>query len=89
MMQEKTQPKDCIRLVDMIIHNFGEMKTIPGLDTDEDFQIEVEDQTNVFRGLRSRYIGDVYKYNKRWAEAASVYESSEENLLRASKSNLL
>lgn len=70
----------------MIIHNFGEMKTIAGLDVDEDFQQEVEEQTNVFRGVRSRYIGDVYKYNKRWGEAASVYESSDEYLKRALKS---
>jgi len=86
MIKDKTQPKDSVRLVEMIIHNFGEMKTIPGLDTDDDFQTEVEDQITVFRGVRCRYIGDLYKNNKRWSESARVYKRGEEYFSRAVKS---
>lgn len=84
-MQDKQAPKDKIRFVEMIIHNFGEMKTVPGLETDEDFQLEIDDQTTLFQGVRSRYIGDVYKYNKRWAEALAVYERSADYVKRSLK----
>lgn len=85
MMQDKQVPKDKIRFVEMINHNFGEMKTIPGLETDEDFQQEIDDQIILFQGIRSRYIGDVYKYNKRWSEALAVYGRSFDYINQALK----
>jgi hypothetical protein len=88
MMQEKPLPKDKIRFVEMIIHNFVEMKAIAGLEADEDFQQEIDDQTTLFQGVRSRFISDVYKYNKRWTEALGVYERSADHIKRALKGHL-
>jgi signal recognition particle subunit SRP68 len=83
MLQEKTLPKDRIRLVEMILHNFQEMLTIPYLDQDVDFLNEIEDTSSVFKGIRCRYAADIYQTAKRWSEAATLYGKSQEILTRA------
>jgi len=85
MLQEKTLPKDRIRLVEMILHNFQEMITIPFLDQDEDFISEVEDMATIYKGVRCRYIADVYQTAKRWSESVALYGKSQEMLTRALK----
>jgi len=87
MMDEKAAPKDKIRFVEMMLHNFGEMKMIPGLEGEEfeDFRAEIDDQTLLFQAVRSRNIGDVYKYNKRWEEALIIYERCGVTMKRALK----
>lgn len=85
MMQEKNQPKDCVRLLEIILHNLSEMKTIQLLDTDEDFQQEVEDQISVFKGVRCRYLADAMKSARRWEESLALYEKVKEHFQRAQK----
>jgi len=84
-MQEKNQPKDCTRLVEIILHNLAEMKTIQLLDSDEDFQLEVDDQISVFKGVRCRYLADALKTGKRWGESLALYEKTNEHFHRAQK----
>lgn len=85
MMQEKNQPKDCVRLLEIILHNLGEMKSIQLLDVDEDFQQEVDDQISVFRGVRCRYLADALKTAKKWAESLALYENVKDHFRRAQK----
>lgn len=49
MLREKNEPTDCVRLLDIILHNLGEMETtdIQLLDVDENFQQDVDDQVFV------------------------------------------
>jgi signal recognition particle subunit SRP68 len=85
MMQDKNSPKDCVRLLEIILHNLAEMKTIQLLDVDEDFQQEVEDQISVFKGVRCRYLADAMKAGKRWEESLALYEKTKEHFQRAQK----
>lgn len=85
MMQEKNQPKDCVRLLEIILHNLSEMKTIQLLDVDEDFQLEVDDQISVFRGVRCRYLADALKTAKKWAESLALYKKTKEHFQRGLK----
>lgn len=85
MLHDKNQPKDCVRLLEIILHNLGEMKTIQLLDVDEDFQQEVDDQVCVFKGVRCRYLGDAHKAAKKWGESLALYEKTKEHFLRGQK----
>ena len=88
MMKEKTQPKDSIRLIEMILHNLMEMKTIQGLENDEDYLTEIDNQIYAFKGFRCRYLADVYKVSKKWAEALLLFDQTDEYLTQARKSEL-
>lgn len=84
MIAEKNQPKDCIRLTEMILHNLQEMKTIPGMDSG-DFQADVEDQSTVYKGIKCRYLADIFKTNKKWSEALVLSERAQEYFNKARK----
>lgn len=86
MIEEKSQPKDCIRLLEMILHNLSEMKTISGLDTDEDFISEVDDEVSVYKGIRCRFLADIYSSAKKYPEALALYDRCEDYFKQASKS---
>ncbi|CAG7668630.1 unnamed protein product [Allacma fusca] len=85
LLKEKTQPKDSIRLIEMILHNFSEMKTIPELDNDDDFQLDVDNSIAAFKGIRCRYLADVYNSSKKWTEALLLYNKTVEYLQQALK----
>jgi signal recognition particle subunit SRP68 len=84
MILEKTQPKDCVRLLDMILHNLQEMKTIQDFGTD-DFQNEVDTLSCVYKGIRCRYFADSYKTSKKWNEALALCDYAEEYFQKARK----
>jgi signal recognition particle subunit SRP68 len=86
LLKEKSQPKDSIRLIEMVLHNFSEMKTIPELDNDDDFQLEVDNSIAAYKGIRCRYLADVYNSSKKYTEALLLYNKSLDYLQQALKS---
>lgn len=84
-MQDKNQPKDCVRLLEIILHNLSEMKSINLLDADEDFQQEIDDQISVYRGVRCRYLADALKTAKKWGESLALYEKAKDHFRRGQK----
>ncbi len=85
MLKEKNQAKDCIRLLEMILHNYQEMLTIPGLENDDDFQSEVDHVSFVYKGVRCRYLAEIFKSTKKWSEALTLYGRTKEYFQRALK----
>ena len=85
-MKEKTLPKDRIRLIEMILHNLAEIKTIQGLEEDTEFQLDVDNEISAFKGFRCRYVADVFRSSKKWAEAFALYNKTVEYLQPAKKS---
>jgi hypothetical protein len=85
MIEEKSQPKDCIRLLELILHNYQEMLTIPGLDTDDEFQSEIANLNYVFKARRCQFIAKAYMASKNWGGAFALYGRSIEYVEKGKK----
>jgi len=85
MIEEKANPKDCIRLLEMILHNYQEMLTIPGLEADEEFESEIHHLNFIFKARRCQYLALIYMANKKWGVGFKLYNRSVEYAEKAAK----
>ncbi|XP_033097462.1 signal recognition particle subunit SRP68-like [Anneissia japonica] len=69
-----TKPQDLIRIYDIILQSLGELPTLPGLENDEDIQLEVEAKTLKGKAFRCFYLAQSYASVKKWRETSALYE---------------
>lgn len=73
---KKVRPHDLTRLYEIILQNVTELQQLSGMETDADYQSEVETLALSFKAFRCYYIAVTLVGMKRWKEAVAMYERS-------------
>lgn len=73
---KKIRSQDISRLYEIILQNITELQQLNGLETDKDYQKEIENLAYAFKAFRCYYIAVTLVNMKRWKEAVSMYERS-------------
>lgn len=72
----KVRPQDLTRLYEIILQNFTELQQLPGFESDEAYQREIETQMKAYRAFRCYYIAQVLTGLRRFREALAMLERS-------------
>ncbi|KPJ02700.1 Signal recognition particle 68 kDa protein [Papilio xuthus] len=73
---KKVRPQDLTRLYEIILQNYTELQQLPGFDTDEAYQREIETAMSAYRAFRCYYIAQVLTGLRRFREALAMLERS-------------
>ncbi|XP_001849893.2 signal recognition particle subunit SRP68 [Culex quinquefasciatus] len=73
---KKTKPQDLSRLYEIILQNVTEMQQLPGMESDAQYQAEIENLALSFKSFRCYYIAITLVALKRWRDAVAMYERS-------------
>ncbi|CRK96956.1 CLUMA_CG010345, isoform A [Clunio marinus] len=73
---KRVRPQDISRLYEIILQNITELQQLNGLESDADYQKEMETLGQAFKAFRCYYIAITLVNLKRWKEAVSMYERS-------------
>ncbi|XP_014367542.2 signal recognition particle subunit SRP68 [Papilio machaon] len=71
---KKVRPQDLTRLYEIILQNYTELQQLPGFDTDEAYQREIETAMSAYRAFRCYYIAQVLTGLRRFREALAMLE---------------
>lgn len=84
---KKTKPQDLSRLYEIILQNVTEMQQLPGMESDAQYQAEIENLALSFKSFRCYYIAITLVALKRWRDAVAMYERSTKYATQATSSN--
>lgn len=84
---KKTKPQDLSRLYEIILQNVTEMQQLPGMESDAQYQAEIENLALSFKSFRCYYIAITLVALKRWRDAVAMYERSTKYASQATASN--
>lgn len=73
---KKVRPQDLTRLYEIILQNFTELQQLPGFESDDIYQSEIETQMKAYRAFRCFYIAQVLTGLRRFREALAMLERS-------------
>lgn len=73
---KKVRPQDFTRLYEIILQNVAELQSVPGMETDAEYQQEADGLTAAFKAFRCYYIAGTLVAMKRWKESVAMYERS-------------
>lgn len=73
---KRVRPQDLSRLYEIILQNITEMQQLSGLETDAEYQKEMETLALAFKAFRCYFIGVSLVNMKRWKETVAMYERS-------------
>lgn len=85
---KKVRPQDISRLYEIILQNVSELQQLSGIETDVEYQKEIETLAQAFKAFRCYYIAVTLVNMKRWKEAVSMYERSTKYATEAIKFNV-
>lgn len=73
---KRVRPQDISRLFEIILQNVTELQQLQGLETDVEYQKEIDALALSFKAFRCYYIALTLINLKRWKEAVAMYERS-------------
>lgn len=85
---KRVRAQDISRLYEIILQNVTELQQLSGMETDVQYQKEIESLAQAFKAFRCYYIAVTLVSLKRWKEAVSMMERSSKYASEAIKCNL-
>ncbi|XP_067006030.1 signal recognition particle subunit SRP68 [Anabrus simplex] len=70
----KARPQDLTRLYEIILQNVGELQQLPGLEDDNQYQLELETKTTFYKAFRCFFIAQSLVTLRRWHDAVAMYQ---------------
>lgn len=68
------RPQNLTRLYEIIAQNIAELQQIPGMETDADYQSEINGLSVAFKAFRCYYIANTLVTLYKWKEAVALYQ---------------
>ncbi|CAG9864281.1 unnamed protein product [Phyllotreta striolata] len=76
LVLQTRKPQDCVRLLDINIQQTNEISQNEAIKDNERVRKYYESQMRAYKTIRSFYLGKVHAAQKRWKEAAILFDSS-------------
>ncbi|XP_014241253.1 signal recognition particle subunit SRP68 [Cimex lectularius] len=85
---KKAKPQDFIRLYELVLQNFNEMQQLPCLETDLEYQADVQSSIKAYKCFRCYYIGEALTNTKKFREALAMYDKADLYCVQVDKSRV-
>ncbi|CAH1992163.1 unnamed protein product [Acanthoscelides obtectus] len=89
LIMQTRKPQDCVRLLDINIQQTTELTQNESIKDNVDAYRYYEGQLRGYRTLRSYYLGKVQVAQKKWKEAAVLFDSSFETVNKINTANYI
>lgn len=88
LIKQTRKPQDCVRLLDINIQQTIELSQNDSIKDNQEAQKYYELQLQAYKTLRSYYLARTHVSQKRWKEAAVLFDSSDKAVKSISQGNL-
>lgn len=73
---KKVNTQNIARLYEIILQNVSELQQLPGMETDDSFQQEIDVLLKSFKAIRCYYVAEILLSMKRHRDCVAMYEKS-------------
>lgn len=85
LIEQARKPQDIVRLYEIILQQMTELKTLSGMEENDNYQKEVQAQSTMYKAFRCFHMAKAYTVTRRWREALVLFNKSSNYIKEATK----